>query len=279
MAQIPTSSITMAAIKAETGASATGTLAACKNASIAFTMTSTSVPGHTRDGNEQTNTTASPWYNTMAEWAGYTHTQDFSTPTYHTRVGATTSAYALRVFSSHVASEAEAAGGVYIFQREISGDTVFQAEVVLTIEAGVSSQAFDSAHWYNSGGSAATFGSHLNHSSPVSIITIADVTGIDATLVAAPQQYYSHTSYPIGGQDVHASMAALSGFVGNDWDGETDGPLGGYGATASAASGGGFPQIQQAYTDWTISISKDGYNPLTLTTFSSWSKNIATSEN
>jgi hypothetical protein len=196
-------------------------------------------------------------------------------------MGTTTSSWAVRVHTSHLAAEAEAAGGVYIFQREISGDTVFQAEVVTELEAGVGPQAFDSSYFVAGGtdpGSSASFGSDSNHSSPVSIMTIPGVTGITASLSAAPINS-SHTTYPAAGQDVHASMAALSGFVDNDWDGETDGPLGGYGATASAASGGGFPQIQQAYTDWTISISKDGYNPLTLTTFSSWSKNIATSEN
>ena len=280
MAQIPTSSITMAQIIAEVGLSGSQTLDACRAASIAYTMSSTSVPGHTRDGTEQTNTNAANWNNTMAEWAGYTHTQNFPNPTYHGRMGTTTSAYAVRVFRAHVASEAEAAGGVYIFQREISGDTVFQAEQVNTLEAGVSSQANDEARFYPSGGGSSTFGSHINHSSPVSIITIPGITGITASLSVAPQSGYSHTTYPIGGEDVHASMAALSGFVGNSWDGESDGPLGGYGAVAASAAGGfGIPQTRQAYTNWTISISKTGYNNVTLTTFSSWSKNIATSEN
>ena len=49
MAQIPTSSITMAQIIAEVGLSGSKTLDQCRAASIAFAMTSTSVPGHTRD--------------------------------------------------------------------------------------------------------------------------------------------------------------------------------------------------------------------------------------
>ena len=86
MAQIPTSSITMAQIIAEVGLSGSQTLDACRAASIAYTMSSTSVPGHTRDGTEQTNTNAANWNNTMAEWAGYTHTQTFSnTVTYYLR--------------------------------------------------------------------------------------------------------------------------------------------------------------------------------------------------
>ena len=70
-------------------------------------------------------------------------------------------------------------------------------------------------------------------------------------------------------------MAALSGFVGNSWDGESDGPLGGYGAVAAANSSFGI-QTENAYTDWTITISKSGYVTKELATFSSWSRNIAT---
>jgi len=51
--------------------------------------------------------------------------------------------------------------------------------------------------------------------------------------------------------------------------------LGGYGAVA-AVSAVPFPITRTAYTNWTITISKTGYNNRTLSTFSSYSKNIAT---
>ena len=119
---------------------------------------------------------------TMSEWAGYTHTTTFPTTETHARFGTTTGSWAVRVHTSHLASSAHAAGGVYIFQREISGDTVFQAEQVNTLEAGVSSQAHDEARFYPSSGSSSTFGSHITHSSPVSIITIPGVVGIKKLL-------------------------------------------------------------------------------------------------
>ena len=204
----------------------------------------------------------------FSEWHSYAHSQNFPTATYHSRVGATTGAWAVRSWMAHVASEADAAGGIHIFQREISGDTVFQAELVTSFEADVSSQAFDSSYFTAAvGGTSASFGSHINHSSPVSIITIPGVTDIDTvTLVAAPQSGYSHTTYPVASIAVHSSMAALSGFVTR---------LGGYGAV-TAFNAAGFITIRTAHTNWTITISKTGYNNRTLTTFTTKSRNIAT---
>jgi len=203
----------------------------------------------------------------FSEWYSYVHTQNFPQATYHSRLGSTITAWAVRVFMTHTASEAEAAGGIHIFQREISGDTVFQAELVTTLEADVASQAADNSYFTAAeGGTSASFGSFLNHSSPVSIITIPGVTGITASLSAAPISGYSHTTYPVGSIAVHSSMASLSGFVTR---------LGGYGAV-SAVSAVPFPITRTAYTNWTITISKTGYNNRTLSTFSSYSKNIAT---
>ena len=205
----------------------------------------------------------------MDDWAGYVHTVTFPTTQTHARFGTTTGAWAVRVHTSHLAAEAEAAGGVHIFQREISGNTVFQAEVVTELEAGVGPQAFDSSYFTAGGtnpGSSASFGSDANHSSPVSIMTIPGVVGITASLSVAPQSGYSHTTYPVSGESVHSSMASLSGFVTR---------LGGYGAVAAANSSFGI-QTENAYTDWTITISKSGYVTKELATFSSWSRNIAT---
>ena len=209
---VASSSITIAAIAAEIGGqSAPHTLSTLAGLSSGtFTGSGNKVAPHT-----------------MSEWFSYSHTTAFPSPTYHARMGTTTSAYAVRVFRAHVASEAEAAGGVHIFQRELSGDTVFQAEQVNTLEAGVSSQAHDEARFYPSSGSSSTFGSHINHSSPVSIITIPGVVGITASLSVAPQSGYSHTTYPVSGESVHSSMASLSGFVTR---------LGGYGAVAATAA-------------------------------------------
>ena len=260
---VASSSITIAAIAAEIGGqSAPHTLSTLAGLSSGtFSGSGNKVAPHT-----------------MSEWAGYTHTTTFPTTETHARFGTTTGSWAVRVHTSHLASSAHAAGGVYIFQREISGDTVFQAEVVTEIEAGVGSQVFDSSYFTAGGtdpGSSGSFGSDSNHSSPVSIMTIPGVTGITASLSVAPQSGYSHTTYPVSGQDVHATMAALSGFVGNSWDGESDGPLGGYGAVAALNSSFGV-QTRNAYTDWTITISKSGYVTKELATFSSWSRNIAT---
>jgi hypothetical protein len=119
----------------------------------------------------------------FSEWHSYVHTQNFPQATYQSRLGSTITAWAVRVFMTHTASEAEAAGGIHIFQREISGDTVFQAELVTTLEADVASQAADNSYFTAAeGGTSASFGSFLNHSSPVSIITIPGVTGITAIL-------------------------------------------------------------------------------------------------
>ena len=206
---------------------------------------------------------------TMSEWYSYSHTTAFPTTETHARFGTTTGSWAVRVHTSHLASEAEAAGGVHIFQREISGDTVFQAEVVTETEAGVGSTVFDSSYFTAGGtdpGSSGSFGSDSNHSSPVSIMTIPGVVGITASLSVAPQSGYSHTTYPVAGESVHATMASLSGFVTR---------LGGYGAVAALNSSFGV-QTRNAYTDWTITISKSGYVTKELATFSSWSRNIAT---
>ncbi len=203
----------------------------------------------------------------FSEWYSYTHTQDFPTATYHSRLGTTTGSWAVRVLMTHTEDDAEAAGGIHIFQREISGATVFQAELVTTDEADVSSQAADNSYFSAAaGGTSASFGSFTNHSSPVSIITIPGVTGITASLSAAPQSGYSHTTYPVGSITVHSSMAALSGFVTR---------LSGHGAI-TAFSATPVPVTRTAFTNWTITISKSGYNNRTLTTFSSKSVNIAT---
>ena len=252
MAVTSSGPLTIAAIAAELGSSAPHTLSTLAGLST----------GTFDDGNN-----VAP--HTMSEWFGYSHTTAFPTTETHARFGTTTGAWAVRVHTSHLASEAEAAGGVYIFQREISGDTVFQAEVVTETEAGVGSQVFDSSYFTAGGtdpGSSGSFGSDSNHSSPVSIMTIPGVTGITASLSAAPQSGYSHTTYPVFGQSVHSSMASLSGFVTR---------LGGYGAVAALNSSFGV-QTRQAYTNWTITISKSGYVTKELATFSSWSRNIAT---
>ena len=241
-----------------------GRTASTANSSMTVVVTA-AVTGSTPRGS---GTVAEAQPHAFSEWHSYAHTQNFPTPDYHSRQGTTTGAWAVRVHTSHVAAEADAAGGVHIFQREISGDTVFQAEMVTTGEADVSSQAADNSFFYSAAGAGSSyaFGSFLNHSSPVSIITIPDVTGITASLSVAPQSGYSHTTYPAGSIAVHSSMASLSGFVTR---------LGGYGAI-TAFSATSALVTRTAYTNWTITISKSGYNNRTLTTFSSYSKNRAT---
>ena len=143
MAQIPTSSITMAQIKAETGVAADGTLDQCRAASIGYTMTSTSVPGHTRDGNEQTNTNASPWNNTMAEWAGYTHSGTIGAITYLTigrreELGVwPQTGYGLYEFAIELAipEESTADGGIYLFTKQVSGETWLYADRIVADES------------------------------------------------------------------------------------------------------------------------------------------------
>ena len=261
MAITSSGSLTLAAIASELGSSAPHTLS---------TLAGLSTGTFSGGGNN-----SAP--HAMSEWYSYSHTTAFPTTQTHARFGTTTSAWAVRVHTSHLAAEAEAAGGVYIFQREISGDTVFQAEVVTELEAGVGPQAFDSSYFTAGGtdpGSSGSFGSDSNHSSPVSIMTIPGVTGITATLAAAVLDG-TQTTYPVSGQDVHATMAALSGFVGNSWDGESDGPLGGYGAIPAANASFGVTTYN-AYTTWTITIAKTGYVTKGLAPFVSWSRNIAT---
>ena len=53
----------------------------------------------------------------FSEWYSYTHTQDFPTATYHSRLGTTTGSWAVRVLMTHTDDDAEAAGGIHIFQR------------------------------------------------------------------------------------------------------------------------------------------------------------------
>ena len=62
-------------------------------------------------------------------------------------------------------------------------------------------------------------------------------------------------------------MASLSGFVAR---------LGGYGAQF-AVNASGSVTTYHAYTNWTIAISKSGYTTEALPTFTSYSRNKATS--
>ena len=137
MAQIPTSSITMAQIKAETGASATGTLDQCRVASNAYTMTSTSVPGHTRDGTEQTNTNAANWNNTMAEWAGYTHSVSLGTIVYNIRFVTAdptwpTAGWGLYEtadgWSNYLPDNQSEDGGIYLYTVASGSNTLIRAD-------------------------------------------------------------------------------------------------------------------------------------------------------
>jgi hypothetical protein len=263
MPQVPTSSITMAQIKAETGVASNATLDAARAASISYVRGTGESPAGTGG-----NANATP--NNMRDWAGYTHAVAFPDYETHARMGTTTGSWAVRSYTSHVASEAEAAGGIHIFQREISSDTVFQAELVTTLEAGVSSQAADNSYFTAGGtdpGTSASFGSFLNHSSPVTIMTIPGVTGITASASVAPVSGYSHVTYPASGETLHSSMASLSGFVAR---------LGGYGAQFALNASGGVTTYQ-AYSNWTITISKSGYTTEALPTFTTNSRNIATS--
>ncbi len=133
MAQIPTSSIRMDLIRDEVGLSGSVTLDACRAASNAFAMTSTSVPGHTRDGNEQTNTVTSPWYNTMAEWAGYTHALSMGTIDYDIRMASTSvndrALWGLNHISDDVEStqSAHSCGGILLFRTHDASNTYIKA--------------------------------------------------------------------------------------------------------------------------------------------------------
>ncbi len=134
MAQIPTSSIRMDLIRDEVGLSGSVTLDACRAASNAFAMTSTSVPGHTRDGNEQTNTVTSPWYNTMAEWAGYTHALSMGTIDYDIRMASTSvndrALYGLlqEADDAETGQQAYARGGITLWSTYDGSNTYIKAK-------------------------------------------------------------------------------------------------------------------------------------------------------
>ncbi len=172
MAQIPTSSITMAAIATELGISTSSiTLDNCRANSNAFTMSSTSVPGHTRDGNEQTNTNASPWNNTMAEWAGYTHTQDFATPTYYAKTGTVTGDWCIHSASSALSAESNSWATV-IFYATLNSTTV-ECYMVPDHTQIQQMAVSESASWKNASGTLGSFTG--NFSSGFTPIKIAEL--------------------------------------------------------------------------------------------------------
>ena len=95
---------------------------------------SPSIPGHTRDGNEQTNTNASPHYNTMAEWAGYQHALSMGTIVYNVRLSNSASQWGLKQLSNDDATggdNAEADGGIVLFRTHTATHTYVRAKRVV----------------------------------------------------------------------------------------------------------------------------------------------------
>jgi hypothetical protein len=203
MAQIPTSSIRMDLIRDEVGLSGSVTLDACRAASNAFAMTSTSVPGHTRDGNEQTNTVTSPWYNTMAEWAGYTHALSMGTIDYDIRMASTSvgdrALYGLNHYSTDSAFDdnAHACGGILLFRTYDGSNTYVKVKF---FGDGLSTrQIYDTS---NTNGATATTGT-----------TVITIPVTDVTITAAVSYLSGDTvNYPLYGG--HPSGAATMSGTG-----------------------------------------------------------------
>ena len=90
MAQVPTSSITMAQIKAETGVATDATLDAARAASISYVRAANASPAGT--GN---NANVAP--NNMRDWAGYLHAQSLGTINYGVRISTSVSSVLIEV--------------------------------------------------------------------------------------------------------------------------------------------------------------------------------------
>ncbi len=246
MAQIPTSSITMAAIATELGISTSSiTLDNCRANSNAFTMSSTSVPGHTRDGNEQTNTNASPWNNTMAEWAGYTHTQSMGSITYGVRISTASATWGLKQASTHIEIEnsAYAEGAITIWRIHDGSNTYIKAK-------SYNEPTSQATRQYHNGSSAQTLTNNTTGQTlitiPVSDVTItATVTGLSGTTIS-----YTPTT-PDGSttaDDISGTGAALLVCRGAE----------------SAEADVGYADLQAGRFKVTFTASKSGYQTTNL---------------
>ena len=195
MAQIPTSSITMAQIIAEVGLSGSQTLDACRAASVSYVLpASPAIPGHTRDGNEQTNTNASPHYNTMAEWAGYTHAQDlnvqeylvrFSVPSGSTWPQTTYGLWQESVeYDNQNISESEREGGIYLFTKQVGGSTWVYADRLIPGQGEVGNSS--SGKRYLANGTYDAMGSDTsNNGNNADVIIKIDEANVTVTVVVA----------------------------------------------------------------------------------------------
>ena len=112
MAQIPTSNITMAAIATEVGVSTSSiSMANLRNNSISYVNSG------------QTNNNANAAPDNMRDWAGYTHTQDFGTPTYYMRTGTGVTDYGMNNYANAIQNEAWANAATYWYAI-LNGTTV-----------------------------------------------------------------------------------------------------------------------------------------------------------
>jgi len=275
MAQIPTSSITMAAIIAEVGLSGSKTLDECRAASIAYTMSSTGVPGHTRDGTEQTNTNAANWNNTMAEWAGYVHTQDFPSPDYYVRTGTAESAFCVQNSMSITDAESAAVSDT-VFYMKLTGMYVeFYMDIDHTKqytplfgETSISR----TASWRNTSGTSQSFsGSFSSGFTPVRIARVNCEDGSSGNLIGSITASISSSVF--SGTGTHD--AAVSGYTIGDGGSSATGSrtphtstLYGVAPAAWTLVTGCFSQdVKNPFHRVVCKVNAPTYNEITLNTF------------
>jgi hypothetical protein len=153
MAQVPTSSITMAQIKAETGVATDATLDAARAASISYVRGTGESPAGTGG-----NANATP--NNMRDWAGYLHLQDFGTPTYYAKTGTATSDYCITTAVTATSNEA-IANAANIFYAILNNTTV---EFYMLPDHTLASIAYpeETASWKNAAGTNQSFSGNFS---------------------------------------------------------------------------------------------------------------------
>ena len=190
MAQIPTSSITMAAIATEVGVSTSSiSMANLRTNSISYTAGSGG------------NTNAAP--DMMRDWANYLHAQSMGTIDYDIRMGTTSqpSSYGLSQISTDSAYDdsAHACGGITLFRTHDGSNTYIKVKF---FGDGLDSrQIYDTS---NTNGATATTGTTVI-TIPKSDVTItATVTGISGDIST-----YPIGSHPSGATTISGTGAAL----------------------------------------------------------------------
>ena len=164
MAQIPTSSITMAAIKAEVGVASNASLETARAASISYT------------GGSGGNTNAQP--NMMRDWAGYTHTQEFGSVSIFANEGSSTGDYVSWVDIQRTQNE-PLVRCANIFYFKLNGTTVEFYVVPDHTQGGIGTINYENAYHYATvGGSPGSSSSYTgDFSSGFTAKKIASISG------------------------------------------------------------------------------------------------------